>query len=349
MPTFTASDLKSILSPLKKNWVSEGPETKIFETNFKNFINVKYATATTSGTSALFLALCCFKLKPKDEVIIPSLTFIATANAVKLAGAKPVLADIDKSTFTISLDSIKEKITNKTKGIIPVHLNGRSSDLNELSEFCKSKNLFLIEDAAQSLGSKFNKKYLGSFGDASAFSFSPPKIITTGQGGIVVTNKLSINNLIKKFKDHGRLNKNDYHSMVGYNFKFTDVLAALGNSQFSQLKSRITKTKQIHNWYIENLKDSKYVKIPFSSSDTHLWYFDILTKKRTSLISYLYKYGIQTRPFYKPLNIHPPYQTKSNFTNSSEISKLGLYLPSSVNLNYEQVEFICKKINSFYD
>ena len=189
IPNFDEADIRSIQLPLKNNWVSEGPETKLFEENYRKFIGTKYAIATTSGTSALFLALSSCKLKPSDEVIVPNITFVATANAVKLAGAKPVLADIDSNTFTLSLDSIKLKITKQTKCIILVHLNGRGSNIEETSEFCQKNNLFMIEDAAQALGSKYKKKYLGSFGYAGAFSLSPPKIITTGQGGVITTDK----------------------------------------------------------------------------------------------------------------------------------------------------------------
>jgi len=347
-PVFDASDVKAVANAVKSGWISEGPLTKEFEDKYRKFVGTKYAVATTSGTAAIFLALAGSGINPGAEVIVPNMTFVATATAVKLLGAKPVLAEINEDNFTISISSIKKKITKKTKAIIPVHLNGRTTELNELKEICNKYDIKLIEDASQGLGSKYGKKYLGSIGDVAAFSLSPTKIITTGQGGIITTNDFEIYDKIVLIKDQGRRLKQDNYQIVGYNFKFTDIQAALGISQFSKLKSRLAHMKKIFNCYDELLKNNASLIIPSNRSETQIWYFDILTKNRSKLVQHLLDNKIITREFSKPLNVHPPYKTKDKFIISQKISSIGLYLPSHVEMTLDKTEYICKKINSFY-
>ena len=347
-PVFDKSDALALANSLKKGWVSEGPQTKDFQENFRTFVGAKYAVATTSGTTAIFLALISSGIKANDEVIIPNLTFVATATAVKLLGAKPILAEINEDNFALSIESVKKKITKKTTAVIPVHLNGRCTNMDELKEVCRSFDLRLIEDASQALGSKYKKKYLGSIGDAAAFSLSPPKIITTGQGGIVTTNSFEIFDNLRKIKDQGRYDKTDHHPIIGYNFKFTDIQAALGNSQFSKLRHRLSLMRKIHDLYAELLEKNKSLIIPPKRKETQLWYFDILTKRRKKLVKYLLNNGIMSRLFYKPLSVHKPYHTKEKFPVTDKISSTGLYLPSSVDLKFSNVEYICNEINSFH-
>ena len=220
--------------------------------------------------------------------------------------------------------------------------------MDELKEIAEKFNIKIIEDAAQALGSKYKTKYLGSLGDAGAFSLSPPKIITMGQGGVVTTNNFEVFNKIRSLKDQGRYDKSDNHPIIGYNFKLTDYQAALGNSQFVKLKNRLKKTRQIHNWYRKLLKN-KHVKIPQTRSETHLWHFDILVNRRVELIKHLEENSIQTRPFYKPLNEHLPFKTKKKFPITDKISNSGLFLPSSSDLKYSQIQYICEKVNLFMD
>jgi perosamine synthetase len=347
-PIFDQNDIDAITKTIKNNWVSEGPETKKFQENFRKFVGTKYAIITTSGTAAIFLSLMGAGIKPNDEVIIPNITFIATASAVKMLGAKPILAEIDENNFTISLNSIKRKISKKTKGIIPVHLNGRCTDFDELIELATKNNLKIIEDASQGLGSKYNKKNQGSIGDVAAFSLAPTKIITTGQGGMITTNNFNIFERIKKIKDQGRDDKSENYKMVGYNFKFTDLQAALGNSQFSKLKNRIKKLDKLYKLYSELLCNNKAIIIPPKRKENQLWYFDILIKNRTKLQKVLENDKIITRSFHKPINTRLPYKSKENFPISKKISSTGLYLPSHSNLTEFEIEYVSKKINLFY-
>jgi len=347
-PIFDRNDAKAVARTIKNDWISEGPETKKFQENYRKLVGTKYAIATTSGTAAIFLALVAAGIKKGDEVIVPNITFIATASAVKLAGAKPILAEVREDNFTISLRSIRKKITKKTKGIIPVHLNGRTTELAELLEIAKKHNIRVIEDASQGLGSKFGRKFLGSFGDAAAFSLAPTKIITTGQGGIITTNNFKIFDKIRKIKDQGRYDKSENYRMVGYNFKYTDIQAALGNSQFSKLKSRLKKLNKLYKLYYDLLNKNEFITIPAKRKENQLWYFDILSDKRNKLQKYLYHNKIIAKPFHKPLNTRIPLQSKEKFSISRKISDNGLYLPSHSDLTMREIEYICEKINLFY-
>ena len=348
-PIFDKSDAEAVYRVIQSGWISEGKETKKFEDNYKKYVGTKYAIATTSGTAAIFLALVGAGIKPGDEVIVPNITFIATVSAVKLAGATPVLAEVREDNFTISIKSIKNKITKNTAGIIPVHLNGRTTDLKELLNIAKKYRIRIIEDASQGLGSKFGKKFLGSVGDVAAFSLAPTKIITTGQGGVVTTNNFKIFDKIKKLKDQGRYDKSENYKTVGYNFKFTDLQAALGNSQFSKLKTRIKYLDKLYKSYFELLSKNENIIIPPKRKENQLWYFDILAKNRTKLQKYLLKNKIVAISFHKPLNTRLPYQSKGKFPVSTKISSTGLYLPSHSELSIMEIEYVCEKINSFYN
>ncbi len=230
---------------LRKEIPNEGILTREFEKIISKVLEVKYVTATTSGTIAIFLALKALKIGYNDEVIIPNLTFAATANAVKLAGAKPILVDINEQNLLIDTNKIKKKINKKTKAIIAVHVSGRGSNIIKLKKISKKYKINLIEDAAEAFYSKYKNKPLGSFGEIGCFSFSPPKIFTTGQGGAIVTNNLKLHKEIVKLKNQGRVGKTDggedTFDSIGYNFKFTNLQSALGISQLKNLNWRKKK------------------------------------------------------------------------------------------------------------
>ena len=212
---------------LKNNFPNEGNFTKLFEKKISKLLKVKYVVSATSGTVSIFLALKALGIKKGDEVIVPNITFPATANAVVLSGAKPVLVDINKDDLLINEKSLIKKINRRTKAIIPVHISGRGSNIKKILKIAKLKKIFVVEDAAEAFMSKVNKKYLGTFGDLGCFSFAPNKIITTGQGGVVVTNNKSIYKNLSKLKDQGRVGPTtggeDIYNSVGYNFKFTNL------------------------------------------------------------------------------------------------------------------------------
>lgn len=347
----TTSKIKKVLI---ENFPNEGSQTKEFEKILCKFLKVKYAVSTTSGTTAIFLALKANGIKHNDEVIIPNITFPATANAVTMAGAKPVLVDINPHNVLIDEKSLIKKINKKTKCVIPVHVSGRGSNIKKIVTICKRKSIKVIEDAAEALGSKNGKKFLGTFGNAGCFSFAPNKIITTGQGGVVVTNnKKTYLNLIR-LKDQGRVGpatgSEDKYVSKGYNFKFTNLQSCLGLSQFKNFNWRVKKLKKIHNIYLKNLKQNtnfKIIDFNLKKGEVPLW-TDIYCKKRNSLLNFLKSKNIQSKYYWKPLNTCVPYKSSfKNLSNSKKIQGKMMWLPSSLDMSNKEQKKICNLINLF--
>ena len=350
---------KELISVINSGWFTEASKTKKFEKMFANFVGVKYACAVTSGTAALYVGLKALGIDNGDEVLIPDLTFVAGPNSVEAIGAKPVLVDIESDSLNIDSKKIKQNITKRTKAIMPVDFNGRALDINKIIDIANRYNLSIIEDAAHGLGCFYGKKHVGTFSDISIFSFSTPKIISTGQGGMIVTNNKQLYEKCQALKDFGRKpkKKQDVHTAfehptIGYNFKFTEFQAAIGIAQMKKLRKRMVLKKKMFNLYEELL--SKIPSINFIKTDldrTTPWMIDILLnskKKRDDLIKYLEKNHIETRMFYPPIHRLQPYRKKDpKFQITSEISDRGLWLPSSVTLTQENIQYVCKKIIAF--
>ena len=348
----TIQILKKVLGT---NYVNQGKQTEKFEKKISKFLKAKYVVTTTSGTTAIFLALKAAGVKYKDEVIVPNITFPATANAVQMTGAKPVLVDVDPKTLLIDLNSLLKKINKKTKFIIPVHISGRGENISKIIKLCKKKSINVIEDAAEAFGSKVKKKNLGNFGIAGCFSFAPNKIITTGQGGIVVTNNEKIYKQLKILKDQGRIGPTtggeDNYTSYGYNFKFTDLQAALGLSQMKSLNWRIKKLKAIHKFYLKHINQNKnfrIIKFNIKEGELPLW-TDVWCNKRNELYNYLKSKNIICRYYWRPLNMTRPYETSfKNLNNSKKLIGKLMWLPSSLDMTYKQQKKICNLINLFY-
>ncbi len=352
-PQTTPEEYKFIKGVLKSNYLNEGKVTEVFEEKLAKLLDVKYAVAVTSGTAAIFLALKALGIGAEDEVIVPDITFIATCNAVVLAGAKPVLADVDPVSLNIDPRSIVNVITKKTRAIIPVHVTGRACQMQKILNIANKYKLQIVEDAAEALMSKHNGKFLGTIGDLGCFSFSPNKTITTGQGGLVVTNNDKLHLELKKLKDHGRSKRgtggDDIHESVGFNFKFTNLQAAVGLGQLTKLLSRIKKQKQINRIYKENLKKLTEVNLfNFTAEEIPQW-TDVFVRKRNELDQYLTSKNIHCRRFWFPIHRQAPYIKKDkNFPVSSRLSYQALWLPSAFTLNEKEIVTVCKEIKSFY-
>jgi len=334
-------------------WLTEFNKTQEFEKIVARFLGVKYAIATNNGTVALFLALRAVGIKNGDEVIVPDFTMIATPNAVVLAGATPVLAEIEKDS--LCLDSKKLRRTKKTKALIYVSINGRAGNIEAVKRWCAKNKIHFIEDACQAFGSKQGGKFLGTFGELGCFSMSPHKIITTGQGGFVVTNSKNLYEKVKRLKDFGRLKGGeDYHETLGFNFKFTDVQAVLGIGQIANIKERISRKKKLFKLYQKELSDVKEVEfIKTNLKHTTPWFVDILVpaKNRSALIKHLKKHNIGSRPFYPPINTQPIYKryAKTKFPVSKQLSAQGVWLPSSLTLTKKEVQLVCRRIREFFN
>lgn len=354
-PSFGKEEKKSLNKLIESNYLNEGKQTIKFEKKLAKFLRVKYAIATTSGTAALTLSLLSLGVGVGDEVIVPNFTFIASANAARFCGATIKLVDVCKENFLIDVDKIEDLINEKTKAIVSVDVNGRACNYYKLKKICKKKKIHLVCDSAEALGSKHNSRFLGTFGDLGCFSFSAAKTISTGQGGLIVTNEKKLYNKILELKDQGRRYRgtggNDKHPSLGFNFKFTDLQATVGLEQFSKLKKRLNFFKKRDAKYYSLLKEIKHIEIPPKSKGEVLQWFDILVKfKKKPLLDHLHKNKIGFREFWFPLSIQNPYKTrKFNLENSFLISKRGLWLPSNFDLNEKQIEYISKTIKKFYE
>jgi len=357
-PWITGAESHHLSKVIKKTFLTENKETELFEKNIRQRFNSKVAITVNNWTSGLFIILKALNLKKDDEVIIPNLTFIATANAVIYAGAKPVLCDIDPKNLSIDLKKVKKLISKKTKCIIPVHLYGHCCNLDELKKI-SGKNIVILEDAAQAIGAKFKNNFLGTIGDFGGYSFYGNKIITTGEGGVILTNKKSFKKKLYMQKNHGRYQKGLFkHENIGFNFMFTEMQAAIGNIQLKKLNKILNKKKEIFYRYKKNLNgigDINFMS-PIKENKPVYWFSNIFTKKKLKLKRYLSKKKIETRDFFYPLNKQPCYRNKKkiikNLSNSFPFSEnaynTGLSLPSSYSLKLKQVDYICKNIKNFY-
>jgi perosamine synthetase len=339
-------------------WLTEFKRTQEFEQMIAEYVGSKYAVAVTNGTVSLTVAAMALGIGRDDEVIIPDNTMIGSANSIVLAGAKPVFIDIDRKNLCLDLELLEEAITTKTKAVMFVSMNGRCTDMKKLLSIVDRYNLFLIEDAAQSLGSKCQGKHLGTFGDVGSFSFSSPKIITTGQGGVLVTDDDQLSSRMKMIKDFGRSasgrskGEADFHEILGFNFKFTDLQAVIGIEQMKKLKWRVTRKKEMYRLYRELLQDIPQIDfINTNLQDTAPWFIDVLIKEgRDDLASFLNERGIGTRRFYPAIHTQPPYShVKGSFPNSDWASRSGLWLPSSAFLTDDDIRYICDCVKEYFE
>ncbi len=350
-PWIGGEELKEVKDVISSNWLTEGEKTKKFEELFKQLTGAKYANAYCNGTLSLFAALKLLGIKEGHEVIVPNLTFIASPNSVVFAGAKPKLVDVDKKTFNLDPTRIKENITDKTKAIMPVHLFGTSANMDAITKIAKEHNLFVIEDAAQAVGVRWKGRHVGTFGDIGSFSFYGNKTITTGEGGMLVTNDKALALESYRLKNHGRLKKGVYeHEKIGLNFSFTELQAAIGIAQLSKLDKIISQKEKIRTTYMDELSDIKEIEFTYIDQDcspVH-WFTNILIKDPQSLSIHLKEKGRGSRRFFYPIHRQPCYNIKGEFPNSDYAYDHGLSLPSSATLTEDKVKEVCKHIKNFY-
>ena len=354
-PRLGNQEKKFINQVFKSHFPNEGQLTASFEAKIAQLVGARYAVAVTSGTSAIFLALKSLGIKSGDEVIIPDITFIATVNAVEMTGAKPILVDIDPQTLNISTAEILKALTPKTKAIVPVHVSGRAAAMEKILAIAKKRNIFVVEDAAECLCSKYHGEYLGTWSDAGCFSFSPNKTITTGQGGMIVTDRKDIYQRLKELKDQGRpfrgTGGDDMHPAIGYNFKFTDIQAAIGLGQLTYLQERLQRMVIIHREYQRYLSGMEGLRLfPFDLSDGEIpQWTDVCLEKRDALDSYLKKHEIYCRRYWFPIHTQAPYKMSDDrFPQSTSLSPQALWLPSAFTMTKKDVKVICDHIKNFF-
>jgi len=356
-PSISNAEKKNVLDCINEKWISsKGKYLNKFENLFKKKFSFKHATVTTNGTTALHLSLLSLGIKKDDEIIVPNLTYIAPVNAITYVGAKPVLVDVNKDTFLMDTENIKKKISKKTKAILLVHLYGFMYDMNEINKIKKNFKIKIIEDCAEAIGSKFENKYAGGFGDISTFSFYGNKTISTGEGGMVVSNNKYLIDRVVMFKSQGlniKKNNNYYnHEVIGYNYRMTNICASIGCAQLKRVDFFIKKKKLIHNWYKKYLNPnciSFQKEINFSESS--FWLVNIILNNKNlknKLVFFLKKKGIETRPIFKPMNILKIYKDSNKlFKNSHDIFLKGISLPSYPDLNESKIKYISNQVNLF--
>ncbi|WP_422446927.1 LegC family aminotransferase [Thermoanaerobacterium sp. DL9XJH110] len=351
-PNLGELEKEYVVKAIESGYVStSGPLVKKFEEEFANCVGAKYAVATANGTMALHLALMLLSIGPGDEVIVPALTFIASVNPVIYVGATPVVVDVDPVTWNIDPEAIKKAVTPRTKAIIPVHLYGNPANMIEIIKIARKYNLHVIEDASEALGSKLNGKYMGTFGDIGVFSFNGNKIITTGGGGMLVTDDELIARKARLIVNQGRESGIiEYeHIEIGYNYRLTNLQAALGLAQLKRLPEFLSAKVKNAEIYKQELNDIPGItwqqEIPEASSNW--WLFSVILdekyKSRIEIINDLKCDGIQTRPLFKPIYMQPCYKGFS-FPLCPIAFKLysrGINLPSATFLTEKDIKYTC--------
>jgi len=360
-------DVRMVSGAIKAgmNWAT-GPNVGKFEELIASYVGTKYAVTFNSGTSALHAALLAHGIKNGDEVIVPSFTFIATANAPLFVGAKPIFADIEEETFGLDSEDVKEKITDKTRAIIPIHYGGCACKIRELKEISDDHNLILIEDAAESLGARIGNEKVGTFGDSAMLSLCAPKVITTGEGGVIVTNSKDVYEKMKLVRSHGRLETQDYFSSseyldyitLGYNFRMSNVVAALGIAQLKKVDKIIEMRRENADYMSEKLSEINEIKIPSPPKDYfHIYQMYSIEIKdgretRDVLAKYLNNKGIMTKIYFEPVHQTYFYKNKLGYNNklpiTEEISSRILTLPMYPSLQQKEMDYIAKSINLFF-
>lgn len=355
-PVLNGNERKYVLDCLDTTWISSnGKYIELFEKSFASFCQTKHALSCCNGTVALHLALMALGLTAEDEVLVPSLTFVATANAVAYCGARPVFLDSDPDTWNLDVSTIAEKITPRTKGIVAVHLYGNPVDMDALMSLAKQHGLWVVEDAAEAHGAEYGGKKVGSFGVLSSFSFYGNKIITSGEGGMVVTNDASRALKVSRLKGQGMDPDHRYwFPIIGYNYRMTNIAAALGLAQLENVEASIQRRNEIAEWYKDELREVAGLEFqkPQHNSKPVNWMFTIVLNEslqfsRDSLMRYLLHHNIETRPVFYPMHILPPYKSSNmdwKLPIADRISSRGINLPTWGGLTRDDIQYICQMV-----
>jgi perosamine synthetase len=355
-PVLDGNELSYVTECIQTNWISsQGKFVMQFEKQFEDYHKISKALAVSNGTVAIHLALVALGIKEGDEIIVPDFTFAASINAIIHSKATPVIVDIDRDTWNICPKAIEKAITPRTRAIMPVHLYGYPCDMSRIMFIAKKHNLLVIEDCAEALGSYYKGAPVGSFGDASTFSFFGNKTVTTGEGGMVLFKDSAIGCLGAMLRDHGMSKTRRYwHEFVGFNYRMTNLQAAIGVAQMEKLDFFVERKQWIAKAYTMCLEKIGGFKVPLYSKDVinSYWIYtfivlDNLGISRDEVIDKLASKGIETRPVFYPLHMMPPYKNFGSsdvLQNSIWVSSNGLSLPSSASLTEKELDYICTSI-----
>ena len=365
VPNIDNSDRKAVITALESNLLTGGPTLRKFENSFRDLTGSKYAIGVSNATAALQLSLKSLKIGKDDEVIIPDMTFVATANAVLFTGATPILADINFEDLNISVESIKKNMSSKTKAIIPVHFAGKSCNMKEIRKIAKQYHVKIIEDCAHAVGTKFGHTHVGNFGEAGCFSFYPTKNLTTIEGGMIITNSFKTAQYIMKSRNHGisrtlkeRFSNGlpwDYEIFeMGYNFRLDEIRSCLGVNQLKRIKKMNKLRRMAADYYTSNLRSIKGIITPKLNEKSHSWHLYVIKIQkefgisRDELFKKLLANGVRTSVHYKPLHKFSLYKKMckkyGKLTNSSKAYKEILSLPLYPGITKKEQDYVIKQI-----
>ena len=360
-------DVNHLLDVIRQGmfWAT-GPNIEQFETLVAQYLDREYAVAFNSGTSALHAVLLACGIQDGEEVIVPSFTFIATANSVLFVNAKPVFADIEKETYGLDPTDVERKITKKTKAIMPMHYGGSSCQIRALKEIAEDHKLLLLEDAAESLGARINGELVGSFGDAAMFSFCGNKVITTGEGGMIVTDQREIYEKLKLIRSHGRLETEDYFTsvrtgdyvMLGYNWRMSNIIAALGVTQLEKLDKLVEMRRRNAAYMSKNLSDMSKIEPPNPPEGVfHVYQMYTVRvrggeKARDGLRDHLAAKGVMTKVYFSPVHLTHFYREEFGFKGgelpvTEELSNKVLSLPMYASMTTDDMDYVTDSVRDF--
>jgi perosamine synthetase len=356
-PSITETEVAYVCDAVRSGWVSSiGKYVDDFERRFAHFCGTEYALATCNGTTALHLALTSLGIKAGDEVIVPDLTFVATANAVTYTGAKALTVDIDERTLCIDPKSVERAITPRTRAVIPVHLYGHPAEMDAINGIAKSRGLLVIEDAAEAHGAEYRGRKVGALGDCGVFSFYGNKILTSGEGGMITTSNRELYRRAKHLRDHAMSAERKYwHTELGYNYRLTNLQAALGVAQLERIDALLNKRRTMVGWYRETLGANPRLR---SNAETRgvtnaYWMFCLevegLTEEtRSELMRRLKHAGVDSRPYFRPISDMPMYP-RAVTPVAHRIASTGINLPSYFDIEQQDVQFICDAVRRNLD
>jgi len=352
-PVLSGNELAYVSDCVTSGWVSSiGQYVTRFEQDFAHFCGVKHGIATSNGTTALHLALVALGIGPGDEVIVPSLTFVATANVVVYTGAKPVFAESEPRTWNLDPADVARKVTPVTCAIIPVHVYGHPADMDAINAIAAKHNLHVIEDAAEAHGAEYKGRRVGAIGRMGAFSFYGNKIITTGEGGMITTDDDLLAGQLRQLRDHAMSPTRRYwHDAIGYNYRITNIQAALGVAQMERIQEFIARKRAIAALYNELLDSTPGLTLPVEEAwaKNIYWMYSILVDdsarvSRDELMAHLKARKIDSRPFFHPIHTLPPYATGQSLPVAERLSRQGINLPSSTALTDDDIRRIARAI-----
>jgi len=353
-PSLSGNEKKYVNECLDSTWISsKGEFINRFEHSFSSYVGINHSISVSNGTVALHLAMLALGIGCEDEVIVPTLTYIASVNAITYTGATPVFVDSLAETWQMDPDDIERKITSRTKAIMAVHVYGHPCDMDAIKAICLKNNLFLIEDCAEAIGSTYKGKHVGTFGDIATFSFYGNKTISTGEGGMVVTNDETLFDRCMHFKGQGLAKHREYwHDVIGYNYRMTNICAAIGLAQLEQVEKFLKQKRELANAYKKGLEALPVTFHPEHNDVVHsYWMCSILVSKaadRDKLRKHLSEAGIETRPLFYPVHTMPMYSQKfQKHPVAENLGWRGINLPSYAGLKDYEIDFILNCINNF--